>query len=563
MVKRLMEYTSTDVNFLDSIVEQLPVMLFVKEARELRFVRLNRAGAALLGRPAIDFLGKNDFDFFPAEQANFFTDKDREVLASGNALDIPEEIITTADGKQVILHTRKIPLYDEQHTPRFLLGISENITETVLARRELESSQSKLEEYLASLERSHAKIEAQAQRLEFQARELIQARDRAEASVKAKDSFLANISHEIRTPMNGILGMTELLLSTALNEEQKEWAHAVKISADSLLSIVNDVLDFSKIEAGKMELSLHQFDPRLLLNDIKLLLTTKLNEKNQALLINNNLGRLERVVGDQDKLRQVLVNLIGNSIKFTQNGGTIEVSADIESSNNEIICLQFSVSDNGIGISPELHSKIFEAFYQAENSLSHKYPGTGLGLAICAKLVQLMKGKISVVSEPGGGSTFVFSIPLGRVQRETSAKLPRQNPPPALPSGLKILVAEDNVVNQRLVKAILEKAGCEVQLAGNGVEALELWRQNNFNLILMDIQMPEMDGTDTTRYIREHERGANRVPIVALTAYAMKSDREKFLAVGMDDYLTKPISRDELVSLISKLVTREGPRKFS
>ena len=653
------ERTRRIKNFLDSIVENIPNMIFVKDAVELRFVLFNRAGEELIGSPRDALLGKNDRDIFPKEEADFFTAKDRAVLDGGMLTDIPEEPIHTLHQGVRILHTKKIPLLDEQGRPEYLLGISEDITE-----------------------------------LKHAVEELRKAKVTAEAATRAKSEFLANMSHELRTPMNGIIGMTELALDTELTPDQREYLETVRSSADHLLVLLNGILDFSKIEAGKLEMETAPFSLGDTVGDTMRALAVRADAKGLELATHILPDVPDALLGDAGRLRQVLVNLVGNAIKFTERG-EIVVRVHRESADDNGVLLHFAVSDTGIGIPPERQRHIFEAFAQADSSTTRKYGGTGLGLTISSQIVGMMGGDIRVESAPGAGSTFHFTarfglhdtplhatapdraavagLPVlvvddnatnrrileemlrnwgmlpaavdsadaalqalaqagdatrpfalvlldrmmpsmdglelaGRIRQRADAadhvvmmlssldhaadaarcrelgisatlmKPIKQSdlldaimnllgtgrdpqaavapaPPeaPASRPGLTILVAEDNAVNQRLAARLLEKHGHTAVVAGDGREAVAAAEATRFDLILMDVQMPEMDGYEATAAIRAREaQTGTHTPIIAMTAHAMKGDRERCLDAGMDGYITKPLQLSELLAAIDE-----------
>jgi len=374
---------------------------------------------------------------------------------------------------------------------------------------------------------------------------------------KAKSQFLANMSHEVRTPMNGIIGITGLLLGTAVTGEQREYLQMVRDSADHLLEVVNGILDFSKIEAGKMELEARPFAPRELVGDAVRGLSVQALAKGLELACHVAEDVPGRLVGDDGRLRQILLNLVGNAIKFTERGQVVVEVTQQDEGDGEVT-LHAAVRDTGIGIAADRHAAIFEAFTQADGSMTRRYEGTGLGLAISSQLAALMGGRMWLESVPGEGSAFHFTVRCGRAgDAETCAESTER---PAAASGaapgrLRVLIAEDNAINRRVVTTMLENAGHEVLVVANGEDAVEAVRREAPDLVLMDVQMPVMDGLEATAQIRLAERiaGRRRVPVVALTAHAVRGDRETCLRAGMDEYLSKPVRAEELLAALQRL----------
>lgn len=646
----------------ESLVQNLPVHVIRKDLNG-RFVFVSKSFCELVERPFEKIFGKTDKDLFPPELAAKYQEDDRRVIDGGKGY-ATVEAHSTPDGETIYVEVRKQPLFDSKGRCIGVQGIFWDVTDRVSAERERE-----------------------------------EAKRAAEAASVAKSEFLANMSHEIRTPLNGIFGMTELLLETDLNNEQREYLTMVRESGELLITVINDILDFSKIEAGRLDLEREPFELREVLGDTIKALSLRAYHKKLELACRIDPAAPEFIAGDSTRLRQVVTNLVGNAIKFTAEG---EVVLDVacEAKDAEKAVLKFAVKDTGVGVPADKLSKIFNAFEQADASTTRRFGGTGLGLAISSKLVDLMGGEIGVESEVGRGSTFHFTVafPIARngagaapvepvetirgmrvlvvddnqtyrsileemlsnwgLEPTLAADAPealrllrssdrpfrlavidahmpgmdgfdlieefvretRRNGASAtgvilmLASGdrpgdirrcrelgaaecllkpikqselfdaignvvgakalevearheasaahaskwgpLQILLAEDSLVNQKLAVGLLTRQGHEVTVVSNGRAAIEAWENDSFDIVLMDVQMPEMDGLSATREIRrlEAERGRPHTPIISLTAHAMKGDRERCLAAGSDEYISKPIQIRQFLDTLEKVL---------
>ena len=665
---RAEEALSEERKVLRALIDNVPYFMYVKDA-DCRFLLANLSVARQMGAKAPEeLLGKSDFDFYPPELAATFYEDEQNVIRSGQAVVNREEKGVDSHGNESEIMTTQVPLRDKNGRVTGLVGIGHDITHLKKVQEEMKM-----------------------------------AREAAEAASRAKSEFLANMSHEIRTPLNGVMGMTDLALETELTSEQREYLETVKMSGDTLLTVINDILDFSKIEAGKIDLEAIDFNLRESLESTLKTLALRADEKGLELLCEVAPEVPETVRGDSSRLRQIVINLVGNAIKFTDSG-EIAVKVQVQAREGLDWLCHFTVADTGIGIPEDKRELVFRPFSQADSCTTRKYGGTGLGLTISTRLVRMMGGRIWVESEVGRGSQFHFTARLGAANskeikvgtiappellqgvkvlvvddnrtnrrilegmllrwqmtptsveggREALAQLSaaREAGEPygliltdmhmpdmdgfalieqirhrpglstatimmltsaghrgdaarcqelgvsayllkpirqselreavarvlgareqegAIPlvtrfslqdarepnAFLSVLIAEDNLVNQRLAVRLLEKRGHQVTVAATGLEALNALEKEKFDLVLMDVQMPEMDGLEATAAIREKEKGSGfRQPIVALTAHAMKGDREKCLAVGMDGYLTKPIRPQELDHLLATYVAR-------
>ncbi|MGC1620865.1 MAG: response regulator [Candidatus Acidiferrum sp.] len=667
------ETLSEERKVLRALIDNVPDFMYVKDL-DCRFVVANLSVARQMGaKTPEELIGKSDFDYYSRELASKFYEDEQRVIRSGQAEINREETGLDVQGNVSQVMTTQVPLRDKNGRVTGLVGVGRDITHLKKAQEEMQK-----------------------------------AREAAEAASRAKSEFLANMSHEIRTPLNGVMGMTDLALETDLTPEQREYLETVKMSGDSLLTVINDILDFSKIEAGKIDLESVDFNLRDSLEATLKTLALRADEKGLELLCEVAPEVPEMVRGDSARLRQIVVNLVGNAIKFT-GSGEVAVKVQVEAKEGSDCICRFTVSDTGIGIPEEKRKLIFEPFSQADSSTTRKYGGTGLGLTISTRLVAMMGGKIWVESEVGRGSQFHFTarleaadskeIKLGTIappellrgvkvlvvdDNRTNCRILEgmllrwQMKPTSVNGGaaalaqlsaareagepygliltdmhmphmdgfalveeirrrpelatatimmltsaghrgdaarclelgvvayllkpirqselreavarvlgarehdgaiplitrfslqdarepdafLSVLLAEDNLVNQRLAVRLLEKRGHRVVVAGTGLEALKAMEKDSFDLVLMDVQMPEMDGLEATAAIREKEKGTGvHQAVVALTAHAMKGDREKCLAGGMDGYLTKPIRPQELDQLLEIYVGRRMEMK--
>jgi PAS domain S-box-containing protein len=517
---------------LMEVLENVSACIYLKDTKGC-YLFANRMVRELWRVNPEDIIGYSDDKFFDAESKAIILQNDQRVLVNGETIRCEETGTVTTTGQTLTYWSVKLPLRKEDGSIYALCGISTDITERI--------------------------------RTESALRE---AKELAEHAAKSKSEFLANMSHEIRTPMNGIIGLTQLALNQPSTQEVRNYLNKALLSSQNLLGILNDILDFSKIEADRMEIEKAPFDLDLLLDNLRNLFEIRARAKELDFSIDVSTGIPRNLIGDALRLQQILANLLSNAIKFTERGGVF-LTVSVKQCSATQALLSFSVKDTGIGITEADRDKLFQPFSQVDGSITRRFGGTGLGLVISHKLLSMMDGHFFVDSQPGLGTTFFFDLPLA-ISDTGKPRLTRHRN--NLQAGLlanelsdlgysirgkRILIVEDNEVNQQVVTEFLKISGIVVDLANNGKEALEKIEQQNFDAILMDIQMPVMGGIEATQEIRRNQRHA-KLPIIALSAGVTYTERENCLSHGMNDFVSKPINPEELISTLVLWINPEN-----
>jgi len=524
---------------LQSIIDTAPVRVFWKD-RSLRYLGCNPLFARDAGKTSPhELVGRDDYEMAWRDHAEAYRSDDEAVMSSGVAKLGYEEQLPTPEGGKLWLRTSKVPLREGSGNVVGVLGVFDDITVIKQAEAELATHRSNLENLVAA--RTH---------------DLAIAKELAEVNSRAKSTFLANMSHELRTPMNAIMGMTFLALRRAEDPRLREQLGKIDAASHHLLQVINDILDISRIEADRMVLEDTELRLADLVGSTVNLVGQRAHEKGVELVVDLPAGLAQRrLQGDPLRVGQVLLNLVSNAVKFTETGGHVALRARVMHEDSDRLRVRWEVQDTGIGIRAEDQERLFNPFEQADGSTTRKYGGTGLGLAISKRLVVMMGGEIGVHSSPGVGSTFWFELPLRVMDAEPPLVEPAMAGLPAIEAlrqrhaKRRVLLAEDDLVNQEVLRSLLEDTGLVIDLAADGLQTVALARQRRYDLILMDVQMPGLNGMEATRIIRRESRNT-ATPILAVTANAFGEDRDACVEAGMDDHLAKPIDPDALYAIL-------------
>ena len=509
----------SEKDFLANLIEHLPIGVFTKDVnQDFKYVIVNRKMEGIFSIKREDVIGKNDFEIETDQQvAEFYYQTDLEVLKTQKPLHVQNVIIQNKD-EQLITHITKLIIFDAQQKPKYILGMIEDVTNS-----------KKYEEALK------------------------EAKEKAEKATRSKSEFLSTVSHEIRTPMNAVIGLTNLLLDESPNPNQQEKLETLKFSAENLLALINDILDYNKIEAGKIEFEEVEFNLKHVCVNLRKSLDVQAKEKGLRLKVIFDEDIPDLIIGDTVRLSQILYNLLSNALKFTDQG-SVKLIVELVEEKEDNIEICFSVIDTGIGIPEDKQDKIFEQFEQSSPDITRKYGGTGLGLSITKRLLELQNSQIHLKSKAGEGSNFYFNLSFKKNSYKPSniPLLKNSTSRNDMLKGARILVAEDNTINRFVIKNYLDKWSVVSDYAENGKIAIDLVQKNDYDLILMDLEMPELGGIEATQSIRQLKGDQFKaLPIIALTASAMGHVRKTVIDAGMNDYVLKPFNP---MSLYHKLI---------
>jgi PAS domain S-box-containing protein len=496
-------------SFLDTLVNVVPAGLFVKDAADGRYVLANPQAAAMFGRNVDEMLGKTEHDLFPKEQADLFCASDVEVMASRTVHVVDEDPITLPTGEVRYFRTKKVAAYGEGG-PRHVIGVSEDVTNERASRLALQD-----------------------------------ALERTEQANRAKTEFLANMSHEIRTPLNGLVALADMLARSELNGQQAEMVRLIQESSGSLTRLLADLLDVSRMDNGRLELNLAPFDLAELVEEVAASAEQAARDKRLGFRVEWQGSPPAALLGDRARIAQVLTNLLANAVKFTAEGEVVLAVTPVVDGSGPT---RIEVRDTGPGFSEEENARLFGQFEKVDGSLTRQFGGSGLGLSICRGLVEQMDGRIGAISEPGQGAVFTVELPLAPAHEPEEA-------PAAITPALRVLLAEDHPTNRKIIEMIMQAVGADLTAVENGQLAVDECDSRQFDVILMDMQMPVMDGLTATRLIRQRERArGGRTPVICVTANALPEDVEAARTADMDLHLPKPITAGRLLAAINSVL---------